>query len=122
MLRYRSDIWEATLTEGKGIPSIRQVVIFFYREDDNGLRRLWDRWEMGVLEYSYEVIRVWEQRRQPVIAAKLVGLYPLLPLMKGENEQEDPEQALKECISMLGSVLGIPKSLKRGQSLDTLPF
>jgi predicted transposase YdaD len=104
MLRYRSDIWEATLTEGRGIPSIRQVVMFFYRENDNGLHRLQDWWEMGVLEYSYEVIRVWEQRREPVIAAKLVGLYPLLPLMKGENEQETPDQALKECISVVQKV------------------
>jgi predicted transposase YdaD len=104
MLRYRSDIWEATLTEGKGAPSIRQVVMFFYREDDNGLHRLRDRWDMGILEYTYEVIRVWEQHRKPVIAAKLVGLYPLLPLMKGESEQETPEQVLKECISAVQEV------------------
>ncbi|TYO95509.1 Rpn family recombination-promoting nuclease/putative transposase [Desulfallas thermosapovorans] len=104
MLRYRSDIWEATLTEGKGLPSIRQVVIFFYHENDNGLHRLRDTWDKGILEYAYEVIRVWEQRRQPVITAKLVGLYPLLPLMKGENEQETPEQALKECMSVVQEV------------------
>lgn len=104
MLRYRSDIWEATLSEGRGTPSIRQVVIFFYRENDNGLHRLRDIWDKGILEYAYEVIRVWEQRRQPVIAAKLVGLYPLLPLMKGESEQETPEQALKECMNVVQEV------------------
>ncbi|WP_347487631.1 hypothetical protein ABDB91_10580 [Desulfoscipio sp. XC116] len=104
MLRYRSDIWEATLTEGKGTPSIRQVVMFFYRENDNGQHILRDKWDRGILEYTYEVIRVWEQCRQPVIEAKLIGLYPLLPLMRGDNEQETPEQALKECIDVVQEV------------------
>jgi predicted transposase YdaD len=104
MLRYRSDIWEATLTEGKGTPPIRQVVVFFYRDDDNGLHRLRDKWDRGILEYEYTVIRVWEERRQPVIAATLVGLYPLLPLMRGENKEETPEQALKECISAVQEI------------------
>jgi hypothetical protein len=29
----------------KGTPSIRQVVVFFYRENDNKVHRLNDRWE-----------------------------------------------------------------------------
>ncbi|SHF22611.1 hypothetical protein SAMN02745218_01741 [Desulfofundulus australicus DSM 11792] len=104
MLRYRSDIWEATLAGGRGTPSIRQVVMFFYKEDDNGLHRLSDRWDTGGLEYSYTVIRVWEERRQPVITAKLVGLYPLLPLMKGDDAKESPEQALKKCIDAVQEI------------------
>ncbi|MCL5289889.1 MAG: hypothetical protein M1489_02470, partial [Firmicutes bacterium] len=28
MLRYRSDIWESTLKDGKGTPPIRQIAIF----------------------------------------------------------------------------------------------
>jgi predicted transposase YdaD len=104
MLRYRSDIWEATLIDGKGTPPIRQVVMFFYMDDDNGLHRLRDKWDMGILEYAYTVIRVWEERRQPIIAAGLVGLYPLLPLMKGENKEETPEQALKESISVVQEI------------------
>jgi len=39
MLRYRSDIWEATLIDGKGTPPIRQVVMFFYMDDDNSLHQ-----------------------------------------------------------------------------------
>ncbi|WP_347491411.1 hypothetical protein ABDB91_09825 [Desulfoscipio sp. XC116] len=72
MLRYRSDIWEATVADGRGIPPIRQVVLFFYRKDDNGLYRLQDSWDYGLLEYVYAVIRVWEEPRQKVIDAKLL--------------------------------------------------
>ena len=53
MLRYRSDIWEATLIDGKGTPPIRQVVMFFYMDDDNGLHRLRDKWDMGILEKGF---------------------------------------------------------------------
>jgi predicted transposase YdaD len=70
----------------------------------DGLHRLSDRWDTGGLEYSYTVIRVWEERRQPVITAKLVGLYPLLPLMKGEDVKESPEQALKKCIDAVQEI------------------
>jgi predicted transposase/invertase (TIGR01784 family) len=96
MLRYRSDIWEATLDKGKGTPSIRQVVIFFYEEDDNGIHHLSDKG----FEYTYTVIKVWEERRQSVIDKRLVGLYPLLPLMRGEQMEEKPEDALKESINV----------------------
>lgn len=98
MLRYRSDLWEATLTKGKGTPAIRQVVIFFYDEDDNGLHRLRDKWNGGILDYTYTVLRVWEQYRQDVIQARLVGLYPLLPLMRGKEPDETPREAMEESI------------------------
>ncbi|MBF7081980.1 Rpn family recombination-promoting nuclease/putative transposase [Desulfallas sp. Bu1-1] len=104
MLRYRSDIWEATLTDGRGTPPIRQVVVFFFQDDDNGLHRLRDRWDGGLLEYSYTVIRVWDERRQPVIARRLVGLYPLLPLMRGEDDDETPEQALRESMAAVQGI------------------
>lgn len=104
VLRYRSDIWEVTLAGSRGTPSIHQVVMFFYKEDDNGLHRLSDRWDSGGLEYSYTVIRVWEERRQPVITAKLVGLYSLLLLMKGEDAKESPKQALKKCIDAVQEI------------------
>ena len=100
MLRYRADIWEATLTKGRGTPAIRQVVFFFYEEDDNGVHRLSDK----EFEYTYTVIRVWEESRQSVVDSGLVGLYPLLPLMKGEEEEEDPEQVLKESIAVVQGV------------------
>jgi predicted transposase YdaD len=104
MLRYRSDIWEATLTDGRGTPPIRQVAVFFFQDDDNGLHRLRDRWDGGLLEYSYTVIRVWNERRQPVIARRLVGLYPLLPLMRGGDDDETPEQALRESMAALQEI------------------
>jgi predicted transposase YdaD len=104
MLRYRSDIWEATLTDGRGTPPIRQVVVFFFQDDDNGLHRLRDRWDGGLLEYSYTVIRVWDERRQLVIARRLVGLYPLLPLMRGEDDDETPEQALRESMAAVQGI------------------
>jgi predicted transposase/invertase (TIGR01784 family) len=96
MLRYRADIWESTLSKGLGTPSIRQVVIFFYEEDDNGVHRLSDKG----FEYTFTVIKVWEERRQSVIEAGLVGLYPLLPLMRGDQMEEKPEDGLKESIEV----------------------
>ena len=92
MLRYRSDIWEATLSEDKGTPPIRQIVMFFYSEHENKNHRLTDYWgKTTMIEYTYRVIRVWEESRQYVIDNELVGLYPLLPLMKKENLNEKPE-------------------------------
>ncbi|MDA8335310.1 MAG: hypothetical protein M0Z41_10040 [Peptococcaceae bacterium] len=79
-------------------------VIFFYKDDDNGLHRLRDRWDGGMLEYGYLVVRVWEERRQRVIAARLIGLYPLLPLMRGETSEESPEQVLSESISAVQEI------------------
>lgn len=105
MLRYRSDIWEATMIEGKGIPSIRQVVIFFYRENDNKVHRLNDYWgKATMLNYTYRVLRIWDEPRQQVIENELIGLYPLLPLMKGNREKEEPKQVLQESISVIQNV------------------
>ena len=105
MLRYRSDIWEATLYEGKGTPAIRQVVVFFYRENDNKVHRLHDCWgEAATLDYTYRVIRIWEEPRQPVIEKELIGLYPLLPLMKGNRKKEEPGQVLSESIAAIQKV------------------
>jgi len=104
MMRYRSDIWEATLNDRKGTPHIVQAVFFFYPEHDNKNHRLTDRWgELKTLEFTYRVVRVWEQPRQPVIEQRLVGLYPLLPLMKGEAG-EDPKQVLQQSIEAVKEV------------------
>ena len=35
MLRYRSDVWEYTISKGLMTPSIKQVVVFFYPHHDN---------------------------------------------------------------------------------------
>jgi hypothetical protein len=61
MLRYHSDISEVTLTDGRGTQPIRQVVLFFYRDDGNGLHCLRDEWDRGIFEYEYSVIRIWEE-------------------------------------------------------------
>ncbi|MCL5779536.1 MAG: hypothetical protein M1119_01015 [Firmicutes bacterium] len=80
------------------------MVVFFFQDDDNGLHRLRDRWDGGLLEYSYTVIRVWDERRQPVIARRLVGLYPLLPMMRGEDDDETPEQAMRESMAAVQEI------------------
>lgn len=104
MMRYRSDIWEATLNNRNGTPHIIQAVFFFYPEHDNKNHRLTDRWgELKTLEFTYRVVRVWEQPRQSVIEQRLVGLYPLLPLMKGEAG-EDPKQVLQQSIEAVKEV------------------
>jgi hypothetical protein len=64
--------------------------------DDQSDARFTDRWgELKTVEFTYRVVRVWEQPRQAVIEQRLVGLYPLLPLMKGEAG-EDPKQVLQQ--------------------------
>lgn len=104
MLRYRSDIWEATLNTQREMPPLFQAVFFFYPAHDNGVHRLTESWgELKTLEFTYRVIRVWEQPREPVIARKLVGLYPLLPLMKGEPG-EDPKAVLQQSIEVVATI------------------
>jgi len=49
------------------------------------------------------VIRVWEQPRQPVLDQQLIGLYPLLPLMKGKAEEE-PGQVLRESMEIINEI------------------
>ena len=75
MLRYRGDIWEYTLSKGKGTPPIKQIVIFFYSEHDSKNHLLTDYWgKATMLRYTYRVIQVWEESRQQVIDKQLVGL------------------------------------------------
>ncbi|KFI34789.1 hypothetical protein HY00_09690 [Peptococcaceae bacterium SCADC1_2_3] len=104
MMRYRSDIWEATLHAGQGTPPLLQAVFFFYPEHDNKNHRLTDHWEeLKTLEFTYRVVRVWEESRQSVIERELVGLYPLLPLMK-EKEGEEAKQVLQESITVVSKI------------------
>jgi len=107
MMRYRSDIWESTLNEGKGTPHIHQVVIFFFPKDDNKNHHLSDsNGEEESVNFTYQVIRVWEQDRQLIIDQKLLGLYPLLTLMKSQ-EDEDPEHSLQESIKVIREIQDI---------------
>lgn len=104
MLRYRSDVWEYTISKGLMTPPIKQVVVFFYPHHDNRKHRLEDFWgEDKTLDFAYEVIRVWEMSKKPIIEKKLLGLYPLLPLMEQE-EQETPDQVMQTTVKVIDEV------------------
>lgn len=104
MLRYKSDIWEYTMEKGMGTPSIKQAVIYFFKEHDNKKYSLEDHWdEEETLKYSYKAIKVWEMRKEEIIKKKLLGLYPLIPLMK-KGPKETDENVLEETILTISSV------------------
>lgn len=104
MLRYRSDVWEYTISKGLATPSIKQVVIFFYPQHDNKKNYLEDTWqERKTLAFEYEVIKVWEMDRDPVLQKKLLGLYPLLPLME-RGPGETPDQAIEAAVNIIQTV------------------
>ena len=104
MLRDCSDVWEYTISKNFGTPHIRQVVVFFYPEHDNKKHRLENRNDdKKYLDYCYDVIQVWKQKKQVVLENKLVGLYPLLPLMEqGEGETQD--EIIKQAVSVINAV------------------
>ena len=61
--------------------------------------RLQNEWRMQVLGremawWRFEVIPVWEAESQEVVAQKLAGIYPLLPLMQWEGKSA--EEILEE--------------------------
>lgn len=90
MLRYRADIWEYTIGIGLGIPSIKQAVIYFYKEHDNKQYRLEDNWDDDkTLDFCYKAIKVWEIKKDSIIERKLKSLYPLMPLMEREESETD---------------------------------
>lgn len=107
MLRYRADIWEHTISTGIGMPSIRQVVIYFYKQHDNKEYLLEDSWDgIKTLEFKYKSIKVWELKKASIIERKLEGLYPLLPLMEREYEETD-EQIMDITIQTIKMVENI---------------
>ena len=55
------------------------------------------------MHFTYEIIRIWEKPRQEVIEQKLVGLYPLLPLMQGEPSEQS-ETVLRQSIETIQTV------------------
>lgn len=104
MLRYRSDVWEYTMSTGRGIPSIKQVVVFFYPKDDNKLHVLEDnRDDESKISYSYDVVKIWQMRKDYVISNKLIGLYSLLPLMEAKQD-ETPDQILEETVGVIDTI------------------
>ena len=104
MLRYRSDIWEYTIEKNLGTPSINQAVIYFYKQHDNHRYSLTDSWdEDETLKFSFKAIKVWEIDKKSVISKKLIGLYPLLPLMKKESHETD-DDVIVNTISVIKTV------------------
>lgn len=104
MLRYRSDVWEYTMSKGMGVPSIKQVVIFFYPHHDNRKHRLEDRRkDNSQIVFSYDVVKIWKMKKSLVKDNRLVGLYPLLPLMDQESK-ETPEQVIEETITVIRTI------------------
>lgn len=99
MLRYRADIWEYTMGIGMGAPSIKQVVVFFNPKDDNKLHEIKDeRADGSNISFSYDVIKIWEIKKDYIIGNNLLGLYSLLPLMEiepGESDEEVIEKSVK---------------------------
>ncbi len=103
MLRYRADIWEYTMDIGLDMPSIKQAVIYFYKEHDNKKHFLVDECDgEETLKYSYEAIKIWEIKSNLVIDQKLEGLYPLIPLMDSGDDTE--EEIIENTIEVINTV------------------
>jgi Putative transposase, YhgA-like. len=104
MLRYRSDIWEYTIEAGIGTPSIRQIVIYFYSNHDNKQYSLDDAYGNNkTLEFKFESIKVWKMKKENVINRKLIGLYPLIPLMEKEFEGNE-EKMIEIAVQTINTV------------------
>ena len=104
MLRYRADTWEYTLGENIGTPSIKQVVIYFFKKDDNKEYSLKDKWnDTETLKYSFKPIRIWETPTDLITEKKLIGLYPLLPLMQRQQTESD-DDILRKTVEIINTV------------------
>ena len=104
MLRYRADIWEYTLSHNMGMPPVNQTLVLFYEKHDNKTHEITDNYfESQGLEYRYRVIKVWELDPSDIINRKLIGLYPLLPLMR-YNAEKTGEQIITESVQIIQSV------------------
>ena len=101
---HRSDIWEYTIEAGLGTPSIKQIVVYFYSSHDNKQYSLEDGTsEERTLQFNFTPIKVWEIKKESIIREKLVGLYPLLPLMERE-ERESDERVIEIAMETINTV------------------
>src|SRR6056297_800527 len=104
MLRYRADIWEYTLRNGLGKPSIIQAAIYFYQTDMQNPMELTDSSNHNSkIQYQYDVIKIWKLKKSTIIKNKLIGLYPLLPLME-KDPGETPEEIIELTINTINTV------------------
>ncbi|BAC88119.1 glr0178 [Gloeobacter violaceus PCC 7421] len=74
-----------------------QVLILL--KDSEAARQVPDRFEQGRVRVEYDVIRLWEQDPELLLASGLVGLMPLVPLMRGE----DVSSLLERCTALIES-------------------
>ncbi len=104
MLRYTGAIWEYTVAKKMGKPLIKQIVIVLYEKDKNMEHTLQNRWEnKGKLIYEYFVINAWELDRDIIIKNRLVGLYPLLSILK-TKANETVDQLMKVSTAAISEV------------------
>jgi len=52
------------------------------------------------IHYTYQVVRLWEVARDAVIGQGLIGLYPLLPLMK-DAAGDTPDTVLQQALAKI---------------------
>lgn len=84
---------------------IRQVVIYFSENDETTDNKIIDNeFNDSRINYSYDVIRVWEMDKGPIINNKLYGLYSLLPLMKDDRMPTNSEEVLKEAVELTSQI------------------
>lgn len=108
MLRYRSDLWEATYHEQKKIIPILQIVLYFYPAHDHGTHFLQEAWHGETfLKYTYKVIRVWELNPQEIVENGWLGLFPLIPLMRGGKPQTIHKEALQYGLEAIMKVADV---------------
>jgi predicted transposase YdaD len=104
MLRYRADIWEYTLRKGLGNPSIIQAAIYFFKQDIQKPMELKDTDNHNSkIQYQYDIIKIWKLKKSTIIKNKLIGLYPLLPLME-KGPEETPEEIIELTINTINTV------------------
>ncbi|HET7579119.1 MAG TPA: hypothetical protein VFK33_07555 [Bacillales bacterium] len=104
MLRYRADIWESMMKEEETLKPIRQLAIFFFPEHENHSHRLTDIWDDdAMIDFTYKAVRIWEQDRRKVFQQNLVGLFPLLLLMRGETG-ESSEESVRQTAQAIQTV------------------
>ena len=79
MLRYRADIWEYTLTNGLGNPSIIQSAVYFFKKDIQEPLTFNDVFDENCLiQYKYSTIKIWSLSKSFIIKNKLIGLYRVI--------------------------------------------
>ena len=55
------------------------------------------------IQYQYDIIKIWKLKKSTIIKNKLIGLYPLLPLMEKDPE-ETPEEIIELTINTINTV------------------